>query len=125
MRAIMSHLITTTATFTVDGDLAGPEVARLAEQLWPHLLTAPPVTLVDLAATASVDAAGIDLVAAAHTYAIHRGLALRLVNTMPGVHSALHVAGADALPARNSRTESRTATATRRAPRRLVAAVTS
>lgn len=110
MRDLMSHLPTTPAVFTVDGDLVGPEVTRLAEQLWPHLLTAPPETLVDLAAAATVEDAGIDLLAAAHTYAVHRGLTLRLVNTTPGVHSALHAAGVTALPASNSRPQSSTAT---------------
>lgn len=71
MRAIICHPITTTATFTVDGDLAGPEITRRAEQLWPHLLTAPSATLVDLAAAASVDVAGVGLFASARTYAIH------------------------------------------------------
>lgn len=119
----MSHLPTTPAVFTVDGDLAGPEVTRPAEQLWPHLLTAPPATLVDLVAAAAVEDAGVDFLAAAHTYAVHRGLILGFINTTPGVHSALQAAGVNALPASDSRRESPTATTTRRALECRAAAV--
>jgi anti-anti-sigma regulatory factor len=99
MRAIMSHLITTTSTvFTVDGDLADTEVTRLAEWLWPHMLTAPPETLLDLGAAVTVDGAGVDLLAAAHTYAAHRGLTLRLINATPDVQCVLYAAGVSTLP---------------------------
>ncbi|MEV0089501.1 STAS domain-containing protein [Saccharopolyspora sp. NPDC050642] len=109
--------------FTVDGDLAGAEVTRLAERLWPHVLTAPPETLVDLAQATTIDAAGLDLLVAAHTYAAHRQLPLHLVNAAPRVHRVLHAAGVSALPARSPRTEFATTNNSNAAPRQDTAVV--
>ncbi|MEB3370252.1 STAS domain-containing protein [Saccharopolyspora mangrovi] len=89
MRAHDSLITTPPAVFAVSGDLVGAEVARLAERLWPHLLIAPPETLVDLATTDTVDAAGLDLLVAARTYAAHRDIALHLINAAPGVLRAV------------------------------------
>jgi anti-anti-sigma regulatory factor len=105
MRAISCLITTPPMVFTVEGDLTGAEVTRLAERLWPHVLAAPPDTCVDLGAAATIDAAGLDLLVAAHTYAAHRRLALQLVNAAPGVHRALYTAGVSALPAHSPRTE--------------------
>ncbi|RCW40945.1 anti-anti-sigma regulatory factor [Halopolyspora algeriensis] len=116
MRAIMSPLITTPAVFTVHGDLAGPDVAGLAERLWPHLLTAPPETVLNLGAAATIDSAGVDLLAAAHTYAVHRGCALHIINATPRVQRALHAAGTSTGPVSTPHTESTTATAPIEAP---------
>lgn len=100
MRAITPHLITNKPIpFTVRGDLAGAEVATLAERLWPHLLTAPSQTVVDLAAAGEIDPAGVDLLAAADAYAVHRGLRLRITGAAPAVRTALRAAGVDAFPA--------------------------
>ncbi|MEU6131870.1 STAS domain-containing protein [Saccharopolyspora sp. NPDC047091] len=99
MRAITPHLITNKPTpFTVRGDLAGAEVTALAERLWSHLLTAPPETVVDLAAAGDIDSAGADLLAAADAYAVHRGLRLRVTGAAPRVRTALHAAGIELLP---------------------------
>lgn len=111
MRAIMSDLTTPPTVFTVDGDLVGPEVTRLAERLWPHLLTAPAVTLLDLGEAMNVDAAGVDLLAAAHVYAVHRGLALRLINLTPAVITVLQATGVNSLLVHSTRTASAAAAA--------------
>lgn len=92
----MSTCPTSPTAFTADGDLTGPEVARLAEQLWPHLLSAPPRAVVDLRASSSLDDAGVDLIAAAHTYAQHRGLELRIINAAPQLRRVLSAAGVPA-----------------------------
>lgn len=105
MRAMSCLITTPPAVFTVEGDLTGAEVTRLAERLWPHVLTAPPDTRVDLGAAATIDAAGLDLLVAAHTYAAHRHLALNLVNAAPRVHRALRTAGVSAPPAHSPRAE--------------------
>jgi anti-anti-sigma regulatory factor len=103
MRANESPTLPT--VLAVDGDLVDAEVARLAERLWPHLLTAPPETLVDLAQAATLDDAGLDLLVAAHTYAAHRHIPLRLINMAPRVHRVLHAAAVSAFPARSRRAE--------------------
>ncbi|GAA2358940.1 hypothetical protein GCM10009854_41860 [Saccharopolyspora halophila] len=114
-------LITTLPTvFTVDGDLAGDGVALLAERLWPHVLTGPPDTLVDLARASTIDAAGLDLLVAAHAYAAHRPSPLRIVNAASCVLRVLHAAGVSTIPARSPRAEVAT-TATTPAPRRNAA----
>jgi len=108
--------------FTVDGDLAGEAVLALAERLWPHVLTGPPETLVDLARAKSLDAAGLDLLVATHAYAAHRRIPLRTVNVAPHLRRALHAAGVSALLARSPHGEV-TTTATSPAPRRDAAVV--
>lgn len=105
MRANYSLITTLSTVFTVDGDLAGEGVALLAERLWPHVLTGPPETLVDLALATTIDAAGLDLLVAAHAYTAHRRIPLRIVNAAPHVLRVLHAAGVSALPARNPRAE--------------------
>ena len=124
MRAITPHLITNKPIpFTVRGDLAGAEVATLAERLWPHVLTGPPDTLVDLALATTIDAAGLDLLVAAHTYAAHRHIPLRIVNAAPRVLRVLHAAGVSAFPARSPRAEFATIPATTPALQQHTAAV--
>ena len=100
MRADYNLITTSPTVFTVDGDLADDRVTLLAERLWPHVLTGPPETLVDLALTTAIDAAGLDLLVAAHAYAAHRQIPLRVINAAPHVHRVLHSAGVTALPAR-------------------------
>ncbi|WP_158628618.1 STAS domain-containing protein [Saccharopolyspora rhizosphaerae] len=85
---------------TVDGEPVEPQASALAARLWPHLLTAPPTTVLDLGAVAHLDAACLDVLAAAHTYAVHRGCVLRIINAEPGVHQELHAAGVPSSPAR-------------------------
>jgi anti-anti-sigma regulatory factor len=116
MRANYSLITTLPTAFTVDGDLAGSGVALLAERLWPHVLTGPPETLVDLALATTIDAAGLDLLVAAHAYAAHRHIPLHIVNAAPHLHRVLHAAGVNAFPARSHRAEFAT-TATTPAPR--------
>ena len=125
MRAETSHLIATPAVLEVDGDLAGIEVARLAARLWPHLLTAPPETFVDLGMAATVDAAGVDLLAAARAYAVHRGLAVGLINATPGVRRALRATGMTALPASGTGAEPAAAETTSHTAQGLAATVMS
>lgn len=120
MRAISCQISTLPKLFTVEGDLSGAEVNRLAEWLWPHVLTGPPDTRVNLGAAATIDGAGIDLLVAAHTYAAHRHLALELINAAPGVQRVLRTAGVSAHPAHSPRTEF---AATAPAPRQSPAAV--
>lgn len=122
MRANYSMITTLPTVFTVDGDLAGDGVALLAQQLWPHVLTGPPETLVDLALATTIDAAGRDLLVAAHAYAAHRHIPLHIVNAAPRVLRVLHSAGVSALPARSSRAEFAT-TATAPASRQNAAVV--
>ena len=123
MRANYSLITTPPAVFTVDGDLAGSGVTLLAEQLWPHVLTGQPETLMDLAKATTIDAAGLDLLVAAHAYAAHRHTPLHIINTMPRMprmprmHRVLHAVGVSALPARSPRAEFATTTATTPAPR--------
>ncbi|QGK68728.1 STAS domain-containing protein [Allosaccharopolyspora coralli] len=112
MRVNYSLITTLPTVFTVDGDLAGEGVALLAERLWPHVLTGPPATLVDLALATTIDAAGLDLLVAAHAYTAHRRIPLRIVNAAPRVLRVLHAAGVSALPAHNPRAEFATTTAT-------------
>ncbi|MCX2731382.1 STAS domain-containing protein [Saccharopolyspora sp. NFXS83] len=100
MRANYSLITTLTTVFTVEGDLAGDGVALLAERLWPHVLTGPPETLVDLAQASTIDAAGLDLLVAAHAYAAHRRIPLRIVNAAPRVLRVLQTAGVRPLPTR-------------------------
>lgn len=102
MRASESPTLPT--VLAVGGDLVDVEVTRLAERLWPHLLTAPPETLVDLAQASTLDAAGLDLLVAAHTYAAHRHIPLHLINAAPRVHRVLRTAAVSAVPARNRHT---------------------
>ena len=123
MRANYSLITTLPTVFTVDGDLVGEGVALLAERLWPHVLTGSPDTLVDLALATSIDAAGLDLLVAAHTYTAHRRIPLRIVNAAPRVLRVLHSAGVSALPGRSPRAEFATTTATTPAPRQHTAAV--
>ena len=123
MRADNSLITTPPAVFTVDGDLAGSEVTLLAEQLWPHVLTGPPETLVDLAKATTIDAAGLDLLVAAHAYAAHRHIPLHIINAVPRVHRVLHAVGVSALPARSPCAEFATTTATTPAPRQNAAVV--
>jgi anti-anti-sigma regulatory factor len=123
MRANDSLITTLPTLFTVDGDLAGEGVSLLAEQLWPHVLTGPPDTLVDLAQATTIDAAGLDLLIAAHAYAAHRHIPLRIVNAAPGVLRALRAAGVSAFPARSPRAEFASTTATTPAPRQNAAVV--
>ena len=98
MRAITPHpdALTAPVVFTVDGDVAGAETSALAERLWPHLLTAPPDTVLDLGAAGALDDAGVDLLAAAHAYTVHRGLAFSVINTVSGLRRALLAAGVNA-----------------------------
>lgn len=100
MRANCSLITTLPTVFTVEGDLAGNGVTLLAERLWPHVLTGPPDTLVDLAPASTLDAAGLDLLVAAHAYAAHRRIALRIVNAAPRVLRLLQAAGVRPLPPR-------------------------
>lgn len=104
MRA--NESLTPPTVLAVDGDLVDAEVTRLAERLWPHLLTARPETLVDLAQATTLDSAGLDLLVAAHTYAAHRQIPFHLINTAPRVHRVLHAAAVSAFPVRNRSTES-------------------
>ncbi|TDD86924.1 anti-sigma factor antagonist [Saccharopolyspora karakumensis] len=97
--------LTLPTVLAVDGDLVDAEVTRLAERLWPHLLTAPPETLVDLAQATTLDTAGLDLLVAARTYAAHRHIPLHLINAAPRVHRELHTAAVRALPSRSRRAE--------------------
>ncbi|MCP2251463.1 STAS domain-containing protein [Prauserella aidingensis] len=99
MRADDNLTTTVSAVFAVESDLADANVALLAERLWPHVLTGPPETLVDLARTTTIDAAGLDLLSAAHTYAAHRHIAFHIVNAAPHLHGMLQAAGVSALPA--------------------------
>ncbi|MEY8040038.1 STAS domain-containing protein [Saccharopolyspora cebuensis] len=122
MRANDSLITTLSTVFTVEGDLTGDGVTLLAEWLWPHVLTGPPDTLVDLALATTIDAAGLDLLVAAHAYTAHRHIPLRLVNAAPRVHRMLRAAGVSALPARSPRDEFAT-TATTPAPRQHAVAV--
>ncbi|WP_406688495.1 STAS domain-containing protein [Saccharopolyspora sp. ID03-671] len=85
MRAKRNLITTLPTLFAVEGDLAGEEVVLLAERLWPHVLTGPPDTLVDLAQAGTIDTAGFDLLVAAHSYAAHRRIPLRIVNAAPRV----------------------------------------
>ncbi|TDC92631.1 anti-sigma factor antagonist [Saccharopolyspora aridisoli] len=123
MRANHSLITTLPTAFTVDGDLAGSGVALLAEWLWPHVLTGPPEALVDLASATTIDAAGLDLLVAAHAYAAHRHVSLRIVNAAPRVLRVLHMAGVSALPARGPRDEFATSTARNLVPRQDTAVV--
>lgn len=109
----------------VDSDVTGPESAALAGRLLPHLLTAPPDTALDLGAARTLDSTGVDLLAAARTYATHRGCALHIINAAPCVQRALLAAGVHSCPA-NAQPESTTASASPRpAPRQLFPAVTA
>lgn len=94
-------MINSPSVFTVDGDVTGSEATALAERLWPHLLTAPTATVVDLAAAGTLDSAGVDLLAAAHTYAQHRGCDLRIINAAADVHRTLLAAGVRSWRAKN------------------------
>lgn len=123
MRAEYSLITTLPTVFAVDGDLADEGVALLAERLWPHVLTGPPETLVDLALATTIDAAGLDLLVAAHTYAAHRHVPLHIVNAAPHLHRMLHAAGVSALPTRSPSAEFATTTATSPAPRQNAAVV--
>lgn len=91
----MSSFPTSPTVFTVDEGTSS-EAAGLAEELWPHLLTAPPRTVLDLRTAGVLEDAAIDVLAAAHTYAQHRGLEFSLVNVAPQVHRALLAAGVPA-----------------------------
>ncbi|WP_344136463.1 STAS domain-containing protein [Saccharopolyspora halophila] len=93
-------MINSPSVFAVDSELTGPAAAALAGRLWPDLLTAPTATVVDLAAARTIDSTGVDLLAAAHAYALHRGCELRIVNAAPGVHRALRAAGVRSWPAK-------------------------
>ncbi|KAA5835249.1 STAS domain-containing protein [Saccharopolyspora hirsuta] len=123
MRANYSLITTLPTVFPVDGDLVGDGVTLLAEQLWPHVLTGPPDTLVDLARANTIDAAGLDLLVAAHAYAAHRRIPLRIVNAAPWVLRVLQAAGVSALPARTRCAEFATTTATTPTPRSNAAVV--
>lgn len=123
MRANYSLITTLPTVFTVDGDFAGDGVTLLAERLWPHVLTGPPDTLVDLARANTIDTAGLDLLVAAHTYAAHRRIPLHIINAAPRVLRALHAAGVSALPGRSPGVEFATTTATTPVPRQHAAAV--
>ncbi|MEV4643635.1 STAS domain-containing protein [Saccharopolyspora sp. NPDC049357] len=120
MRANYSLITTLPTVFTVEGDLSGDGVALLAERLWPHVLTGPPETLVDLAQASTIDAAGLDLLVAAHAYAAPRRIPLRIVNAAPRVLRVLHLTGVRALP---TRAEFALTTAMTPAPRRNAAVV--
>ena len=103
MRADCTLVATLPTVFTVEGDLTVDGVALLAEWFWPHVLTGPPDTLVDLAQVSTIDAAGLDLLVAAHAYAAHRRIPLRIVNASPRVRRVLQAAGVRAYPARGPR----------------------
>ncbi|MBQ6639733.1 MAG: STAS domain-containing protein [Saccharopolyspora sp.] len=81
------------AAFPVDGDITGSGTSALAERLRPHLLTAPPNTVLDLSAAGDIDDAGIDLLAAVRTYAAHRGLAFSVINARLRLQDPLLAAG--------------------------------
>ncbi|MDI2031144.1 STAS domain-containing protein [Saccharopolyspora sp. TS4A08] len=123
MRANYSLITTLPTLFAVEGDLAGEEVVLLAERLWPHVLTGPPDTLVDLAQASTIDTAGVDLLVAAHSYAAHRCIPLRIVNAAPRVLRVLQAAGVHALPPRGRRPDCAAAKTTTPAPRQHNAAV--
>nr|WP_255526616.1 STAS domain-containing protein [Saccharopolyspora sp. HNM0983] len=63
----------------VRGVLDGEAAQHLSRRLWPRLLARSPATALDLSAVTTVDSAGLHLLSAAHSYAQHRGIALRLV----------------------------------------------
>ncbi|MBQ6639997.1 MAG: hypothetical protein IJH84_03060 [Saccharopolyspora sp.] len=56
-------------------------------------MTAPSNTVLDLFATGAIDDAGIDLLAAVHTYAVHRGLAFSVINAHFRLQDSLLAAG--------------------------------
>lgn len=105
MRADYNLIATASAVFTVEGDLAGSSTALLAERLWPHVLSGPPETVVDLAPATTIDTAGLDLLIAVHTYATHRHIPFDVVNAAPHLHAMLQATGVSALPAAHSRSE--------------------
>lgn len=93
MRTVIIPHPASPAVFTVDGDITGPGTSALAERLWPHLLTAPPNTVLDLSAVGAIDEAGVDLLAAVHTYAVHRRLQFSVLNAHLRLQGSLLAAG--------------------------------
>lgn len=100
------------AVLTVTGDLDVVTTPRLAELLWPRLQTMLKTLVLDLHAVSFLGVSALELLACAHTYAIHRGITLCVINTTPAVKRALAAGGlAEALPCFASLSAARTALA--------------
>ncbi|GAB3686824.1 STAS domain-containing protein [Saccharopolyspora tripterygii] len=83
------------AVLTIAGDLDGTSTSRLAELLWPRLLTKLTALVLDLHEVSFLGVDALRLLVHAHRYATHRDINLCLINGTPTVDRALAAAGLD------------------------------
>ncbi|QUH02946.1 STAS domain-containing protein [Saccharopolyspora erythraea] len=87
------------AVLCVSGELDAATTPRLAEVLWPRLLTELRALVIDLGDVSFLGVDALRLLAGAHSEAAHRGVALCLTDSARPVRRALAAAGLhDALP---------------------------
>ncbi|CAM02875.1 anti-anti-sigma factor [Saccharopolyspora erythraea NRRL 2338] len=87
------------AVLFVSGELDAATTPRLAEVLWPRLLTELRALVIDLDEVGFLGVDALRLLASAHSYASHRGITLCLTDSSRPVRRALAAAALqDALP---------------------------
>ncbi len=84
------------AVLTASGDLDTVTAPRLAELLWPRLLTKLPAIALDLSELTFLGVAGLELLASTRAYTGYRGITLVVVNHTRTVDRALAAGGIDA-----------------------------
>ncbi|MHA6801492.1 STAS domain-containing protein [Bounagaea algeriensis] len=77
----------------VAGDLDAATTPSLAASLWPRLHSTLAGFVIDLREVAFLGVAGLELLAAVHSYTDHRGMDLGIVNSTRVVDRALAVGG--------------------------------
>lgn len=81
------------AVVHVAGDLDAATTPPLSASLWPRLHSTLAGVVIDLREVAFLGVAGLELLAAVHSYVEHRGMHLGIVNSTRVVDRALAVGG--------------------------------
>lgn len=98
MRLSLSCTDPQVVVLSAAGDVDLATTPRLSRLLWPRLWSTPAAVIVDLSRVRFLGLAGVELLARAHAYADHRGIAFSVVTSTRAVDRALIAGGLRAGP---------------------------